>query len=131
MFYAHCQFRAFIYKHSLLRRRSLEEQRRRVIAIATKSIAPRSECQKKKPPSGREVARSDGRREIHSHRNCEQSEQYHLPQGKYNCRRQYNLRLRKYNSTLWVKGLAPLRYHAGVANDGCPSFVADKQLRLP
>ena len=24
-----------------------------------------------------------------------------------------------------MKGLAPLRYHAGVANDGCPSFVAD------
>ena len=26
-----------------------------------------------------------------------------------------------------MKGLAPLRYHAKVANDGCPSFVADKQ----
>ena len=26
-----------------------------------------------------------------------------------------------------MKGLAPLRYHAGVAIDGCPSFVADKQ----
>ena len=26
-----------------------------------------------------------------------------------------------------LKGLAPLRYHAGVAIDGCPSFVADKQ----
>ena len=26
-----------------------------------------------------------------------------------------------------MKGLAPLRYHAGVVNDGCPSFVADKQ----
>ena len=26
-----------------------------------------------------------------------------------------------------MKGLAPLRYHAKVANDGCPSFVTDKQ----
>ena len=27
---------------------------------------------------------------------------------------------------VWVKGLAPLRYHAGVAKHGCPSFVADR-----
>ena len=26
-----------------------------------------------------------------------------------------------------MKGLAPLRYHTKVANDGCPPFVADKQ----
>ena len=29
-----------------------------------------------------------------------------------------------------LKGLAPLRYHAGVANDGCPSFVADMPLLI-
>ena len=50
---------------------------------------------RKKPPSGSEVARSDGRREIHSLHNCEHSEQYHLPQA--NITAEGNITAKQYN----------------------------------